>query len=192
MEQTMRATLMSRDVEIARIEGRQLYPLREELMPLYLRQTGNLEEWLAHRAIDRHRTHSRLLKKVLRLSEKDDASTALAMQAATITDTYWAEVSYEQILAWNPQYIVLASDASYTVEDVLADPNLEGCAAVENGNVIQIPGDAEAWDSPVPGGILGAVWLSSELHPEECPQADSEAVIHEFYETFYGFSYGEN
>ena len=112
--------------------------------------------------------------------------------AAEITDTYWAEVSYEQILAWNPQYIVLASDASYTVEDVLADPNLEGCAAVENGNVIQIPGDAEAWDSPVPGGILGAVWLSSELHPEECPQADSEAVIHEFYETFYGFSYGEN
>ena len=101
-------------------------------------------------------------------------------------------MSYEQILAWNPQYIVLASDASYTVEDVLADPNLEGCAAVENGNVIQIPGDAEAWDSPVPGGILGAVWLSSELHPEECPQADSEAVIHEFYETFYGFSYGEN
>lgn len=115
-----------------------------------------------------------------------------ANAAAEITDTYWAEVSYEQILAWNPQYIVLASDASYTVEDVLADPNLEGCAAVENGNVIQIPGDAEAWDSPVPGGILGAVWLSSELHPEECPQADSEAVIHEFYETFYGFSYGEN
>ena len=113
-----------------------------------------------------------------------------ANAAAEITDTYWAEVSYEQILAWNPQYIVLASDASYTVEDVLADPNLEGCAAVENGNVTQIPGDAEAWDSPVPGGILGAVWLSSELHPEECPQADSEAVIHEFYETFYGFSYG--
>ena len=47
MDQTMRATLMSRDVEIARIEGRQLYPLREELMPLYLRRTANLEEWLA-------------------------------------------------------------------------------------------------------------------------------------------------
>lgn len=115
-----------------------------------------------------------------------------ANAAAEITDTYWAEVSYEQILAWNPDYIVLASDASYTVEDVLADPNLAGCTAVENGNVIQIPGDAEAWDSPVPGGILGAVWLSSVLHPQECPETDSEAVIHEFYETFYGFTYGEN
>ena len=112
--------------------------------------------------------------------------------AADITDTYWAEVSYEQILAWDPEYIVLASDASYTVEDVLADPNLEGCAAVENGNVVQIPGDAEAWDSPVPSGILGAVCLSSVLHTEQCPESDSQAVIQEFYETFYGFAYYEN
>lgn len=109
--------------------------------------------------------------------------------AAEITDTYWAEVSYEQVLAWDPDYIVLASDAGYTVDDVLADPNLAGCAAVENGNVFRIPGDAEAWDSPVPGGILGAVWLSSVLHPDLCPEADSLAVIDEFYQTFYGFAY---
>ena len=109
--------------------------------------------------------------------------------AAEITDTYWAEVSYEQVLAWDPDYIVLASDADYTVDDVLADPNLAGCAAVENGNVFRIPGDAEAWDSPVPGGILGAVWLSSVLHPDLCPEADSLAVIDEFYQTFYGFAY---
>ena len=112
--------------------------------------------------------------------------------AAEITDTYWAEISYEQLLAWDPDYIVLASDADYTVDDVLADQNLADCAAVVNGCVYQIPGDAEAWDSPVPSGILGAVWLSSILHPEECPEADSMAVNDEYYETFYGFTYSEN
>ena len=112
--------------------------------------------------------------------------------AAELTDTYWAEVSYEQVLAWDPDYIVLASDAGYTVDDVLADPNLAGCAAVENGNVFQIPGDAEAWDSPVPSGILGSVWLASVLHPEECPAEEAQAVINEFYEMFYGFTYSEN
>ena len=111
--------------------------------------------------------------------------------AAEITDTYWAETSYEQVLAWDPEYIILASDASYTVDDVLGDPNLASCAAVESGNVCQIPGNAEAWDSPVPGGILGAVWLSGVLHPEECPEADTMAVIDEFYQTFYGFTYSE-
>ena len=112
--------------------------------------------------------------------------------AAGITDTYWATVSYEQVLAWDPDYIVLASDASYTVDDVLNDPSLAGCKAVENGSVVQIPGDAEAWDSPVPSGILGSVWLASVLHPEECPAEEAQAVINEFYETFYGFTYSEN
>ena len=111
--------------------------------------------------------------------------------AADIEDTYWAEVSYEQLLKWNPDVIVLASDASYSVEDVLADENLADCTAVKNGAVYQLPGDAEAWDSPVPSGILGSVWLASVLHAdvmgEEC-----EDIIHDFYQHFYGFSYGEN
>lgn len=112
--------------------------------------------------------------------------------AAGIADTYWADISYEQLLAWNPDYIVLASDASYTVEEVLADPNLADCAAVKNGNVLRLPGDAEAWDSPVPGGILGSVWLASALHPDRMSPEDRDAIINQFYETFYGFRYCED
>lgn len=112
--------------------------------------------------------------------------------AAGIADTYWADISYEQLLAWNPDYIVLASDASYTVEEVLADPNLADCAAVKNGNVLRLPGDAEAWDSPVPGGILGSVWLASALHPHRMSPEDRDAIINQFYETFYGFRYCED
>ena len=112
--------------------------------------------------------------------------------ASEITDTYWAEISYEQLLTWNPDNIILASDAGYTAEDVLADPNLSGCAAVVNGNVYQLPSKAEAWDSPVPSGILGAVWLASVLHPDAVTEADCAALIDSYYETFYGFTYSEN
>ena len=112
--------------------------------------------------------------------------------AADITDTYWVEIDYEQLLTWNPQYIILASDADYTVEDVLADPNLAGCAAVADGNVYQMPNKAEAWDSPVPSGILGAVWLANVLHGDLFAQADCAALIDEYYETFYDFTYSEN
>jgi len=112
--------------------------------------------------------------------------------AAEITDTYWAEVSYEQILSWDPEYIILASAAGYTAEDVLADPNLAGCRAIVNGNVYQIPDTAEAWDSPVPGSILGAVWLSGILHPEACPEEETLGLINEYYERFYDFTYQEN
>ena len=109
--------------------------------------------------------------------------------AASITDAYWVEISYEQLLTWDPEYIILASDADYTVEDVLADPNLAECQAVANKNVYQMPGKAEAWDSPVPSGILGAVWLANVLHDDLFTEADSAALIDEYYETFYEFTY---
>lgn len=112
--------------------------------------------------------------------------------AAEITDAYWTEVDYEQLLAWNPDYIILASSAKYTVEDVLTDPNLADCAAVANGRVYQIPADAEAWDSPVPSSILGALWLANILHPERLTDADCAASMDEYYETFYDFTYSEN
>ena len=112
--------------------------------------------------------------------------------AADIADAYWVEISYEQLLAWDPEYIILASDASYTVEDVLADPNLSACQAVQNGRVHKLPDKAEAWDSPVPSAILGAVWLANVLHPEQFTNEECQALINEYYETFYGFTYSEN
>lgn len=109
--------------------------------------------------------------------------------AEEIDDSYWAEVSYEQILSWNPQCIVIASDASYTVEDVLNNENLMICDAVINGNVYKLPSNAEAWDSPVPSSVLGSLWLASKLYPEAISPETCYDVIDEYYETFYGFNY---
>jgi iron complex transport system substrate-binding protein len=109
--------------------------------------------------------------------------------ASTIKDTYWATIDYEQLLAWNPEYIILASDADYSCEDVLSDPNLAECQAVVNGNVYQMPSTAEAWDSPVPSGILGAVWLANVLHPDKLSKDECNSLIEEYYETFYNFTY---
>ena len=111
--------------------------------------------------------------------------------AASIKDTYWAEIDYEQLLVWDPEYIILASNAAYSVEDVLSDPNLADCTAVLNKNVFQIPSDAEAWDSPVPSSILGAYWLANVLHPDLLSGTDCRAIMDDYYETFYNFTYSE-
>ncbi|WP_458408241.1 ABC transporter substrate-binding protein [Anaerotignum sp.] len=108
--------------------------------------------------------------------------------AAELTDTYWAEISYEQLLAWDPEYIILAADASYSVEDVLNDKVLANCTAVKNGNVYRIPNAIECWDSPVPGSVLGSLWLATVLHGDVYAMEQYEAAVTEFYETFYGFT----
>ena len=100
--QSMNGTLMSEDREIAVVKNGVITDYDERLIPLRLKRTMDLESWLASRAIDAHRTNSRLLKRALRLRTKDDAQTALAVNAATVTDRYWfrpegSDAVYENI-----------------------------------------------------------------------------------------------
>ncbi len=108
--------------------------------------------------------------------------------AAEISETYWAEINYEQLLTWNPEYIILASDASYSVDDVLNDANLSTCKAVIDKNVYAIPGDIEALDSPVPASVLASIWLAAILHSDKVTQDEFSAEQTYYYETFYGFT----
>lgn len=87
--QNITGTLMSEDRPIAKVQNGKITDAVEELLPLYLKRTKNFEEWVSSRAIDAHRTNSRLLKKVLRLRTTDDVQTALAVNAAAVTDRYW-------------------------------------------------------------------------------------------------------
>ncbi len=108
--------------------------------------------------------------------------------AAEITDTSWAKVSYEQINKWNPDVIVIASDADYTVEDVLSDSAVSQVTAVKEKRVYKMPDSFESWDSPVPSGVLGTAWLANKLHPDKYSDEAYEKAVKEFYETFYGFT----
>lgn len=108
--------------------------------------------------------------------------------ASDITDTYWADTSYERILSWNPDYIVLAADADYDVDSVLNDSALADCTAVKEGHIAQIPSDIEALDSPVPASFLGSYYVASILHPDVVTEDDFKTTEKNFYETFYGFT----
>lgn len=107
--------------------------------------------------------------------------------AGTLEDLYWVEVSYEQILAWDPQVILIAAEADYSREDILNDPQLASLTAVQNGAVFAMPSAVEAWDSPIPGAMMGSRWIAAMLHEDiysfEAFCADAAA----FYKEFYGF-----
>lgn len=107
--------------------------------------------------------------------------------ASDIDDSYWVNISYEQLVEYNPEYIIIAPEAVYTKEDVLNDKNLKGITAIEEGNVFVMPSEFEAWDSPVPSSILGKMWLISILNPKEYPYDRFVDEVYDFYKEFYGF-----
>jgi hypothetical protein len=95
MNMKINGYLMSKDTVIATIHNGEVQPVCETLMPFHFKKTGTgvsrggFESWLEGRAIDTHRSNSRLLKKALRLTTVNDAELVLKVNAATITDTYW-------------------------------------------------------------------------------------------------------
>ncbi|MBR1764614.1 MAG: hypothetical protein IJ746_04405 [Ruminococcus sp.] len=110
--------IMSKDTVTAKWEDGRLIVVNEQLLPLFLRRVHNVYLWLETRAIDSHRANSRLLKKALRLKEKDDASTALKMNGATITDTYWVKsadsrLCYADVRFGDDYFSELALKGSY-------------------------------------------------------------------------------
>ena len=106
--------------------------------------------------------------------------------AAELEDTYWADVSYEQLLSWNPEVIIMASDAAYSKDELLADPQLQQLDAVKNGRVYAMPSAFESWDSPVPSALVGSRWVASVLHGEEYAFEQFQADAADFCRQFYG------
>lgn len=107
--------------------------------------------------------------------------------AADIEDSYWATISYEQLIAYNPDYIIIVPEAEYTKEDLMGDSNLSSLDAVKNNKVYVMPSSFEAWDSPVPSSILGEMWLTSVLYPDLYSSENFAEDVAYFYSTFYDF-----
>lgn len=112
--------------------------------------------------------------------------------AEELEGDYWTEVSYENILAYDPEVIIIPCNAEYTKEDLLQDANLADVKAIKDKQVYMMPQDLEEWDSPVPSGILGTMWLTSVLHEQDYPFEEFQKDAADYYKEFYGFDVDKN
>lgn len=120
--------IMSGDTITAKWENRKLSVINEKLLPLYLKRVHDADMWLETRAIDSHRANSRLLKKALRLKEKDDINTVIHVNAATITDNYWikpldSDLAYGDIRFSDDYFSDLALKGDYSSFNDAANSN---------------------------------------------------------------------
>lgn len=110
--------ILSGNTLVAFWENNCLRVVNEALLPMYLKRINNAEMWLETRAIDSHRSNSRLLKKALRLAERDDISTVVHVNGATITDNYWVRpigstLTYDDVKFDNDFFSNLALKGTY-------------------------------------------------------------------------------
>lgn len=108
--------------------------------------------------------------------------------AQDIEGDYWTPVSYETLIKMNPDIIVIPAGASFGVDDIYSDQQLSAVDAVKNQHVYAMPKGIEEWDSPIPSGILGTMWLSSLLHEDQYSLDEFKDDVYDFYQEFYGFA----
>lgn len=94
------------------------------------------------------------------------------------------EVDMEQILNWNPDFIIFAPDSIYdTVSD---DPTWQEISAIKNGNYAEVPFGPYNWLGFPPSvqRYLGMMWLTTVLYPDEC-DFDLKTEVKKYYQMFY-------
>ena len=94
------------------------------------------------------------------------------------------EVTMEQIMLWDPPFLVFAPDTVY--DKVKDDPTWKLMTAVASGNYIRTPQGPHNWlgSPPAVQQYLGLIWLTAELYPEYCDY-DVKSDILEFYRLIY-------
>ena len=94
------------------------------------------------------------------------------------------EVTMEQIMLWDPEFIVFAPDSVY--DKVKDDATWSLMTAVANDQYIRTPQGPHNWlgSPPAVQQYLGLIWLTAELYPEYCDY-DVKADILEFYRLIY-------
>ena len=92
--------LMHKDYIVAFINESDTYKVFiPELMPECLKHGASLSYWVKYRSIDRHRSHSRQLAKMLRISNCDDLNNLINVgHAVSITDNWWIQSDSEDLL----------------------------------------------------------------------------------------------
>lgn len=75
------------------------------------------------------------------------------------------QVNAEQILAWNPEVIMLSGFDTSTPADIYADPRLAGVSAVQNKRVYKTPLGGYRWQVPSAESPLMWLWMHQILYP---------------------------
>lgn len=94
------------------------------------------------------------------------------------------EVDMEQILTWNPEFIIFAPNTVY--DSVADDPTWQTLDAIQSGNYVEAPFGPYNWMGFPPSvqRYLGMLWMGATLYPDAADY-DLYEEVRNYYDMFY-------
>lgn len=121
-----------------------------------------------------------------------DAINAVNVADLELGDGSRVQISAEQLLAWDPDVIVVNGEpkadksGNSAAEDILSNPDYASLKAVQDQKVYGTPNVPFSWvDRPAgPNRLIGMRWFSALIYPEYI-KCDINEEIHKFFDLFY-------
>lgn len=121
-----------------------------------------------------------------------DAIHAINVADLEMGDGSRVQISAEQLLAWDPDVIVVNGEpksnmsGSSAAEAILNNPDFESLKAVQEGKVYGTPNAPFSWVDrpPGPNRLIGMRWFSALIYPDVI-QCDIKEDVHTFFDLFY-------
>ena len=98
------------------------------------------------------------------------------------------EVTMEEIVAADPEVIIMGVGAASAVEQLKADEAWSGITAVKNGAVYANPNGVFSWDRYSGEEALQVLWAAKKFNPDKFEDVNIEQETKDFYLQFYGYS----
>lgn len=102
------------------------------------------------------------------------------------------EVTMEEIVAADPEVIIMGVGAADAVQQLMADEAWSGITAVKNGAVYANPNGVFSWDRYSGEEALQVLWAAKQFNPDKFADIDIVKETQDFYMQFYGYDLSED
>ena len=103
------------------------------------------------------------------------------------------DVTVEQIVASNPEYIIIGgADSQKGIDAIKADAAWAEVPAVKNDKLIKNPVGTFNWDRYSTEEALQILWAAQLFHPEQFKDIDLVKETQTFYKDFYNYDLSED
>jgi iron complex transport system substrate-binding protein len=108
---------------------------------------------------------------------------------ANATGKGWNRIGFEQIAAWDPDYIFLVAyhnDIDEVMKKLSAEKNWQQLRAYKEERLLAVPLDYYSYDQPDTRWLLGLKWMAKTFYPSLFEEMDFLEEVREFYTFLYG------
>ena len=112
--------------------------------------------------------------------------------AAQMTDDNSSEVVLEEIIAADPEVIIVATqNAQPVIDQIKNDPAWSSIKAIQEDRIYANPVGTFLWSRYSCEEALQVLWMAKTLHPDKFTDLDMVQTVRDFYKQFYDFDMTE-